>query len=138
MTTATDRSCTQCGARIPTATARFCGECGASIAAGERSPHEVVDTIFADRDPAAARKFVTVLFADIKGSTEVALGVDPEDWFVVLGRFHAAATGSIHRFGGVVTLYAGDGVMALFGAPIAHENHAAQASWAALRLVEQM
>ena len=79
-----------------------------------------------------------MLFADIKGSTEVARVLDPEDWFLVLERFHELATGSIHRFDGIVTLVAGDGVMALFGAPVAHESHAAQACWAALRLTEQM
>jgi adenylate cyclase len=98
----------------------------------------VVDAIIANREVVGERKFVTVLFADIKGSTEVAQGLDPEDWFLALERFHGAATSSIYQFDGVVTLYAGDGVMALFGAPIAHESHAGQACWAALRLVAQM
>jgi class 3 adenylate cyclase/tetratricopeptide (TPR) repeat protein len=108
------------------------------MAGGGQVPHRVVDAIIANRDLAGERKFVTVLFADIKGSTDIARGLDPEDWFLALERFHAVVTGSIHQYDGVVTLYAGDGVMAVFGAPIAHENHAAQACWAALRLNEQM
>lgn len=138
MGTAMKRSCAHCGALVSSATAKFCGECGSPMVAGRRAPHQVVDEIIANRDLAGERKFVTVLFADIKGSTEVASGLDPEDWFLVLERFHSAVTGAIHEFDGVVTLYAGDGVMALFGAPIAHESHAAQACWAALLLTEQM
>jgi class 3 adenylate cyclase/tetratricopeptide (TPR) repeat protein len=138
MATTGGRSCTKCGALAASATASFCGECGSSIADGKQSPHRVVDAIIANRDRAGERKFVTVLFADVKGSTEIASGLDPEDWFLALERFHALATASIHRFDGVVTLYAGDGVMAVFGAPIAHESHAAQACWAALALNEQM
>ena len=138
MATTGGRSCTKCGALVASATASFCGECGSSIDDAKQSPHRVVDAIIANRDRVGERKFVTVLFADIKGSTEIASGLDPEDWFLALERFHALATASIHRFDGVVTLYAGDGVMAVFGAPIAHENHAAQACWAALALNEQM
>ena len=138
MGTTGGRLCAHCGAVATSVTARFCGECGSPFAVGGPAPHEVVDAIIANRELAGERKFVTVLFADIKGSTEIASGLDPEDWFLALERFHAVTTGSIHAFGGVVNLYAGDGVMALFGAPIAHEGHAAQACWAALRLIEEM
>ncbi|HEY5170696.1 MAG TPA: adenylate/guanylate cyclase domain-containing protein [Acidimicrobiia bacterium] len=137
METTGGRSCGQCGALVSSTTAKFCAECGAPIATAGRAPRQVVDDILADRESAGERKFVTVLFADIKSSTEMASALDPEDWFLVLERFHAAASSSIHAFDGVVAAYAGDGVMALFGAPMAHENHAEQACWAALRLTEQ-
>ncbi len=102
------------------------------------TPTEALVAIVADPDGAIEWKFVTVVFADIKGSTEAAAIADPEDWFAALERFHAVASGSIHTFGGVVASYAGDGVMAVFGAPIAHEHHGDQACLAALQLVEQM
>src|SRR5471032_2595337 len=124
METTGGRSCGQCGALVSSTTAKFCAECGAPIATEGRAPRQVVGDILADRESAGERKFVTVLFADIKSSTELASALDPEDWFFVLERFHAAASGSIHAFDGVVAAYAGDGLMALFGAPVAHENHA--------------
>ncbi len=136
METSGGQICGRCGAFASSATAKFCAECGAPIATAARAPRQVVNDILADRESAGERKFVTVFFADIKDSTELASVLDPEDWFLVLERFHAAASSSIHAFDGVIAAYAGDGVMALFGAPIAHENHAEQACWAALRLTE--
>ena len=123
-----------CGASIPSPTARFCGECGTPVARGGQVPTVGEPA----RELPGERKFVTVLFADIKGSTEVAAGLDPEDWFLALERFHAAAISSIHEYAGIITTYGGDGVMALFGAPVAHEGHAEQACWAALRLAQQV
>lgn len=123
-----------CGASVPSPTARFCGECGTPVARGGQVPTVGQPA----RELTGERKFVTVLFADIKSSTEVAAGLDPEDWFLALERFHAAAISSIHEYAGIITTYGGDGVMALFGAPIAHEGHAEQACWAALRLAQQV
>jgi class 3 adenylate cyclase/tetratricopeptide (TPR) repeat protein len=79
---------------------------------------------------------VTVLFADVKGSTELAAQVDPEEWHQILDRFFAILTAGVHRFDGTINQYTGDGVMALFGAPIACEDHAQQACYAALQLRE--
>jgi class 3 adenylate cyclase len=70
------------------------------------------------------RKQVTVLFADVKGSMELAEQLDPEAWHRILERFFEILTEGVHRFEGTVNQYTGDGIMALFGAPIAHEDHA--------------
>ncbi|MFT5203732.1 MAG: class 3 adenylate cyclase [Candidatus Aldehydirespiratoraceae bacterium] len=130
--------CRECEAKLPSNSAKFCPECGTPVTDADRPPHQIVSEIVTRREAIGERKFVTVLFSDIKGSTEVAAALDPEDWYLALERFHHAATSSIHEFNGVVTQYAGDGVMALFGAPVADENHAVQAGYAALRLHEQM
>ncbi len=77
---------------------------------------------------------MTVLFADVKGSMELAGQVDPEEWHGILDRFFQILTDGVHRFEGTVNQYTGDGIMALFGAPIAHEDHAQRACYAALLL----
>ncbi len=80
------------------------------------------------------RKEVTVLFADVKSSMELSEQLDPEDWHIILDRFFEILTEGVHRFEGNVNQYTGDGIMALFGAPIAHEDHANRACYAALYL----
>ncbi len=75
-----------------------------------------------------------MLFADVKGSMELAEQLDPEEWHAILDRFFAILTEGVHRFEGTVNQYTGDGIMALFGAPIAHEDHAQRACYAALHL----
>jgi len=82
------------------------------------------------------RKQVTVLFADVKGSTELAGELDPEEWHAVLNRFFSILSEGVHRYEGTINQYTGDGIMALFGAPIAHEDHAQRACYAALHLKE--
>jgi class 3 adenylate cyclase len=77
---------------------------------------------------------VTVLFADVKGSMELAEGLDLEEWHRIMDRFFTILAEGVHRFEGTVNQYTGDGIMALFGAPIAHEDHAQRACWAALHL----
>jgi class 3 adenylate cyclase len=77
---------------------------------------------------------VTVLFADVKGSMELAERVDPEEWHRILDRFFQILSDRVHRFEGTVNQYTGDGIMALFGATIAHEDHAQRACYAALAL----
>ena len=84
------------------------------------------------------RKQVTVLFADVKGSMELAEQLDPEEWHQILDRFFAILTDGVHRFEGTVNQYTGDGIMALFGAPIAHEDHAQRACYAALQLRDEI
>src|SRR5207247_6212427 len=84
------------------------------------------------------RKHVTVFFADVKGSMELAEQLDPEEWHGIMDRlFHLLADG-VHRFEGTVNQYTGDGIMALFGAPIAHEDHPRRACYAALHLSEAL
>jgi class 3 adenylate cyclase/tetratricopeptide (TPR) repeat protein len=84
------------------------------------------------------RKQVTVMFADVKGSMDMAEDVDAEDWRLVLNRFYEILTEGVHRFEGTVNQYTGDGIMAIFGAPIAHEDHARHACFAALHLCDAL
>jgi len=79
-------------------------------------------------------KQVTVLFADVQGSMTLSERLDPEDWYRILARFFAILAEGVQRVGGVVNRFTGDGIMALFGAPVAQEDHAQRACWAALRL----
>src|SRR5712691_11589300 len=80
------------------------------------------------------RKQVTVLFADIKGSTELIQGLDPEQARSILDPVLHAMMDAVHRYEGTVNQVLGDGIMALFGAPIAHEDHAIRACYAALAM----
>lgn len=84
------------------------------------------------------RKQVTVLFVDIKGSSAVAAQLDAERWHEILDGYFALLTEAVHRFEGTVNQYTGDGIMALFGAPIAHEDHALRACMAAVQLRSEL
>jgi class 3 adenylate cyclase len=75
-----------------------------------------------------------VLFADVKGSMELAEQMDPEAWSAIMQRFFTILADGVGRFEGFVDKFTGDGIMALFGAPIAHEDHAQRACYAALHL----
>jgi class 3 adenylate cyclase/tetratricopeptide (TPR) repeat protein len=79
-----------------------------------------------------------VLFADVKGSMELAEQLDPEAWSQIMQRFFQILSEGVERFEGFVDKFTGDGIMALFGAPITHEDHAQRACYAALRLQEQL
>src|SRR5207237_4817599 len=82
------------------------------------------------------RKHVTVLFADMKGSMELLADRDPEDARKLLDPVLERMMESVHRYDGTVNQVMGDGIMALFGAPVAHEDHAVRACYAALRMQE--
>jgi len=134
--------CAGCGTELPPA-AKFCLECGAKVV--ERAtpsrvpraytPKHLADKILQSKSALEGeRKQVTVLFADVKGSMELAEQLDPEAWHEILDRFFQILTDGVHRFEGTVNQYTGDGIMALFGAPIAHEDHAQRACYAALFL----
>jgi class 3 adenylate cyclase/tetratricopeptide (TPR) repeat protein len=84
------------------------------------------------------RKQVTVLFADIKGSTELIAGLDPEEARTLLDPALRLMMHAVHRYEGTVNQVLGDGIMALFGAPLAHEDHAVRACYAALAMQEAM
>ncbi len=84
------------------------------------------------------RKQVTVLFADVKGSLDLQEGMDPEGLHGIMDRFFQILTQGVHRFEGTVNQYTGDGIMALFGAPIAHEDHAQRACYAGLHVSEEL
>jgi class 3 adenylate cyclase len=80
------------------------------------------------------RKQVTVMFADVTGSMNLAEQTDTEVWRTIMDHFFTILSDGVHRFEGTVDKFTGDGIMALFGAPIAHEDHAQRACWAALAL----
>jgi class 3 adenylate cyclase len=84
------------------------------------------------------RKQVTVFFVDVKESMQLAERVDAEEWHRIMDRFFALVSDGIHRYEGTINQFTGDGVMALFGAPLAHEDHAQRACHAALHLREQV
>lgn len=84
------------------------------------------------------RKQVTVLFADVKGSMELAERMDPEAWSKIMQGFFGILSAGVERFEGFVDKFTGDGIMALFGAPIAHEDHARRACSAALHLRDEI
>ena len=149
------RFCTECGARLPASCPscgaatesgeKFCGDCGAALTSGAaaapvQSPSTPVPQHLADKIRQARtsiegeRKQVTVLFADVKGSMDLAEQLDPEEWSAIMQRFFAILCDGVERFEGFVDKFTGDGIMALFGAPIAHEDHAQRACWAALHL----
>ncbi len=141
-------ACPQCGAEV-LPNDKFCGDCAHDLTkpvatpavdySQPRSytPNYLAEKILTTRSSIEGeRKVVTVLFADVKGSMEMAEQTDPEEWHRILDRFFQILADGVHRFEGTVNQYTGDGVMALFGAPIAHEDHAQRACYAALRLSE--
>jgi class 3 adenylate cyclase/tetratricopeptide (TPR) repeat protein len=154
------RFCEECGAGIQatclrceaplSASAKFCSRCGASRDSGarapapERSPRDYTPRHLAERILTSRsalegeRKQVTVLFADVTSSMEISEHLDPETWHGIMDRFFAILTDGVHRFEGTVNQYTGDGIMALFGAPIAHEDHAQRACYATLELRDRI
>jgi|SRR5689334_9780539 len=84
------------------------------------------------------RKQVTVLFADVSGSMDLAEGRDPEQWHAIMQRFFSTLADAVHRFEGTVDKFTGDGIMAVFGAPVAHEDHARRACYAALQMLDDV
>src|SRR5437867_2251188 len=126
--------------------ARFCNDCGAPLAAPtitpeprSYTPRHLVEKILASKSALRGeRKLVTVLFADVVRSMELAERVDPEEWHRLLDRLFRILAGGVHRYEGTINQYTGDGIMALFGAPIAHEDHAQRACAAALDLAREL
>ncbi len=84
------------------------------------------------------RKQVTVLFADVQGSMDMAEQQDPEQWHAIMQRFFGTLADAVHRFEGTVDKFTGDGIMAVFGAPVAHEDHARRACYAALKMLDDV
>jgi class 3 adenylate cyclase/tetratricopeptide (TPR) repeat protein len=84
------------------------------------------------------RKQVTVLFADVKGSMDLAEQRDPEQWREIMQGFFSILADAVRRFEGTVDKFTGDGIMAVFGAPVTHEDHARRACFAALRMLDDI
>jgi class 3 adenylate cyclase/tetratricopeptide (TPR) repeat protein len=124
--------CPNCGA-ANRAGARFCAECGMPLAGAGPSPANATTTA---ASPVAERRVVSVLFADLVGFTPFAEERDAEDVRDTLSRYFEIASDVIARYGGTVEKFIGDAVMAVWGAPTAHEDDAERAVRAALELVE--
>ena len=124
--------------------ARFCNGCGTRLTAATQAaapqaytPPHLADKILTSRAAMVGeRKQVTVLFADLKGSMELLADRDPEEARRLLDAVLERMMEAVHRYEGTVNQVMGDGIMALFGAPLAHEDHAVRACYAALRMQE--
>src|SRR5262249_28017807 len=151
--------CRHCGAEAPPGF-RFCGQCGGSLAPSPPSaastaaappsappapprspapaapaytPKHLAEKILQSRSAMEGeRRQVTVLFADLAGFTALAEKLDAEEVHAIMNGCFEVITAEVHRFEGTINQYTGDGVMALFGAPIAHEDSARRAVHAAL------
>ena len=156
---ATVKFCGECGARLDVACSacrapnpganKFCHECGAPMgpkpAAGplaspeSYTPKHLAEKILTSKAALEGeRKQVTVLFADLKGSMELLADRDPEQARKILDPVLEHMMEAVHRYEGTVNQVMGDGIMALFGAPLAHEDHAVRACYAALRMQESV
>jgi class 3 adenylate cyclase/tetratricopeptide (TPR) repeat protein len=150
--------CGECGARLELLCAvcqaanppnhKFCQECGEPLATAAptrpavaspayHTPKHLAERILTSRGALEGeRKQVTVLFADLKGSMELLADRDPEEARRILDPVLERMMEAVHRYEGTVNQVMGDGIMALFGAPLAHEDHAVRACYAALRMQE--
>src|SRR5260221_11797716 len=156
--------CPNCGEDNPPQF-KFCGECGASLVASSQlsalspqallpprpqspisyTPAHLAERIRAEQAALEARgandgerKTITALFADLKGSTALIEGLDPEEARAIIDPALQLMMDAVHRYEGYVAQALGDGIFALFGAPIAHEDHPQRALYAALRMQEEM
>src|SRR6187397_1001959 len=149
------RFCEDCGARLEAACPscgtpvtpgkKFCRSCGAALtpepsrstSPESYTPKHLAEKILTSKAALEGeRKQVTVLFADLKGSMELLAERDPEEARTLLDAVLELMMEAVHRFEGTVNQLMGDGIMALFGAPVAHEDHAVRACYAALRMQE--
>src|SRR3989442_6043308 len=139
--------CPSCGASSPPDN-KFCGQCAAPLdeaarprlaAAESYIPKHLAEKILTSKGALEGeRKQVTVLFADLKGSMELLADRDPEEARQILDPVLEQMMEAVHRYEGTVNQVMGDGIMALFGAPLAHEDHALRACYAALRMQESV
>jgi class 3 adenylate cyclase/tetratricopeptide (TPR) repeat protein len=137
--------CPKCGADNP-AGKRFCGECGTALgtsaaAGAAKKPDDRgirVTEAPAPENLEGERKTVTALFADIKGSTELEQDLDPEEARAIVDPALKLMIEAVQRYDGYVVQSTGDGIFAIFGAPVAHEDHPQRALYAALRMQEEL
>src|SRR5215469_16782584 len=156
------RFCAECGSPLPircpkcgaetSANAKFCADCGTALAAIARpgSDSSAIASSTAKEiritpehaDALSAidgeRKTVTALFADIKGSTELMSELDPEEARAVIDPVLQLMMDAVHRYDGYVAQSTGDGIFAMFGAPVAHEDHPQRALHAALAIQDEL
>src|SRR5499425_2530617 len=144
--------CAKCGFQNESASL-FCGGCGTSLTAARSAPAasaaaaysspkvytppHLAERIIGGRGQLEGeRKQISVMFADLKGSMEMLAQRDPEDARRILDPVLETMMEAVHRYAGTVNQVMGDGIMALFGAPVAHEDHAVRACYAALAMQE--
>jgi len=136
--------CPQCANALPSG-AKFCNQCGHNLKKPKEIPNVdysepqtytpkfLADKILTTRSSIEGeRKLVTVLFADVANYTSIAENLDPEEIHHIMDGCFKILMDEIHKFEGTINQFTGDGVMALFGAPVAHEDHAQRACYAAL------
>src|SRR5438132_12332941 len=139
-------TCPSCGF-LNEGSEKFCGGCGGSLSSaptaaapkfgspGSYTPKHLAEKILTSKSALEGeRKQVTVLFADLKGSMEVLADRDPEEARQLLDPVLERMMEAVHRYEGTVNQVMGDGIMALFGSPLAHEDHAVRACYAALAM----
>jgi class 3 adenylate cyclase len=136
------RRCSSCGAENPVR-AKFCLECSAAFPTlpPRLEQSQINLSPSKQEDPSALdgeRKTITALFADIKGSMELMEQLDPEDARAIVDPALKLMIDVVHHYDGYIVQSTGDGIFALFGAPVAHEDHPQRALYAALRLQEEM
>src|SRR5271166_5588253 len=132
--TKVENRCASCN-QVNSADANFCQKCGRALGASAPAKDRTSSV-----EPLAAvegeRRHLTVLFCDLVGSTEISARLDPEEFRELVAEYHGAAAEVITRFGGFVAKYLGDGIMAYFGWPEAHDNDAERAARAGLAIVD--
>src|SRR5579863_7876291 len=134
--------CASCGAEVR-ADARFCDSCGAPLSAAapasKASPSSLSRIASVDSENLEGeRKTVTALFADIKGSTELEQDLDPEEARAIVDPALRLMIEAVHRYDGYVVQSTGDGIFAIFGAPVAHEDHPQRSLYSALRMQDEL
>jgi class 3 adenylate cyclase len=143
--TALELKCPQCGASNEP-DEYYCGQCGFALVLGsapsaERQLAPALRIVAGNSETQpldGERKTVTALFADIKGSMELMEDLDPEEARAIVDPALKLMIDAVHRYGGFVVQSTGDGIFALFGAPVAHEDHPQRALYSALRMHEAM
>src|SRR6516162_3038695 len=127
------RRCSSCNAENPPG-AKFCLECAKPLEAETGSATPSANGLHQDRD--GERRHLTVLFCDLVNSTEIAAQLDPEEWRDILARYQRVTADAVERFEGYIAQYLGDGVLAWFGYPAAHENDAERAVRTGLVIID--
>ena len=130
-----DKSCPKCSA-VALPNARFCGMCGATFPDAPAAAKESADKVGTARSADGERRQLTVLFADVVGSTALSGRLDPEALRDVLRAYQGICSDAVARYGGNINQYLGDGVVTFFGYPTAHDNDAERAVLAGLAIIE--
>jgi class 3 adenylate cyclase/tetratricopeptide (TPR) repeat protein len=124
--------CPKCGAAVEP-DEKFCGECGTALSDAALAAAD--DTQSVTASVSGERRHLTILFCDLVGSVTLSSQLDPEEWRATVAGYQRAASEAVTRFGGEVVRYVGDGIMAFFGYPVAHDNDAERAARAGLAIL---